>query len=197
MMIPIARSVVRQRLLIISVMIACMRQFISDSKSIEVRNDGIRSLHIDWSCRCVSAPGHNDQERKEKEVMTNYVRFFDKLNEIWTHGAQFGVDVNGEPVMCSQLECRNCDFENIRCELARKNWLQEDADIKASKLRVDTKLLCQDTQDCVYRGYFAKLEDGKIYVFEMGQTSWSNFNGVLHEVVQNATLEDGTPVLPE
>lgn len=42
-----------------------------------------------------------------------------------------------------------------------------------SKVAIDTKVTVSDEGQYWYKSYFAKYEDGKIFVFPQGGTSWS------------------------
>ena len=58
-------------------------------------------------------------------------------------------------------------------------WNVED-EIDWNKVEVDTKVLVRNNPDDEWvKGYFAKYEDSKVYVFKEGKTSWSN-EGITH-----------------
>lgn len=47
-----------------------------------------------------------------------------------------------------------------------------------SKVSVDTPILVKDNyDDCWYKRYFAKYENGVVFVFSCGSTQWSNDGG--------------------
>ena len=58
-------------------------------------------------------------------------------------------------------------------------WISED-ETDWNKVEVDTKVLVRDRpNDKWVKRYFAKYEDGKVYVFTEGRTSWNN-RGITH-----------------
>ena len=62
------------------------------------------------------------------------------------------------------MEIYDCDNKLI--------WKRKEVDW--SKIPVDTKVLVKNSQDQEWeRRYFAKYEDGKVYAFMNGVTSWS------------------------
>ena len=79
------------------------------------------------------------------------------------------------------LKIDNCnDVSCTRCEMLQMIWLLEDyeepkePEIDWSKVKVDTPILVKEyeEQDWVKR-YFAKYEDGTVYAWNDGSTSWS------------------------
>ena len=58
-------------------------------------------------------------------------------------------------------------------------WNVED-EVDWDEVEVDTKVLVRDKPDGEWvKRYFAKYEDGKVYVFKNGRTSWNN-RGITH-----------------
>ena len=58
-------------------------------------------------------------------------------------------------------------------------WNVED-EVDWDEVEVDTKVLVRDEHyDKWLKRHFAKYEDGKVYVFKDGRTSWSD-NGITH-----------------
>ena len=58
-------------------------------------------------------------------------------------------------------------------------WSIEDK-VDWNKVEVDTKVLVRNkTDDNWLKRHFAKYEDGKVYVFKNGRTSWNN-KGITH-----------------
>ena len=58
-------------------------------------------------------------------------------------------------------------------------WSIEDK-VDWNKVEVDTKVLVRNkTDDNWLKRYFAKYEDGKVYVFKNGRTNWNN-EGITH-----------------
>lgn len=61
-----------------------------------------------------------------------------------------------------------------------------------SKVSVDTPILVKDNyEDCWYKRYFAKYENGVVFVFSCGSTQWSNDGDTLVSY-DEAKLADDT-----
>ena len=74
---------------------------------------------------------------------------------------------------------RECKFEmsGIPCGSLRKQWCNEEytePPIDWSKVPVDTPILVKDSHDDEWlHRHFAKFEDGVVYAWDDGKTSWS------------------------
>lgn len=85
-----------------------------------------------------------------------------------------------EPVPCPSISCQYCYLrlkKGSRCDDACKEWCEseyEEPQIDWSKVPVDTPILVRDSQDdeWIHR-HFAKFEDGVVYAWDNGKTSWS------------------------
>ena len=76
----------------------------------------------------------------------------------------------------SRYESRSLEFSTEDRELL---WSIED-EIDWNKVEVDTKVLVRDKPYNEWlKRYFAKYENGKVYVFDDGRTSW-NCRGITH-----------------
>ena len=79
------------------------------------------------------------------------------------------------------LESDNCNgLDCIRCSMLRAIWLMEDyeepkePEIDWSKVEVDTPVLVRDNENNEWRRfYFAKYENGLVYTWVAGATSWT------------------------
>ena len=71
---------------------------------------------------------------------------------------------------CNGIDC-------IRCSVLRALWLLEDyeePEIDWSKVEVDTPILVRDFEGSDwFRRHFAKYENGTVYAWDGGDTSWS------------------------
>ena len=68
------------------------------------------------------------------------------------------------------------EFSTVHRELL---WSIEDK-TDWNKVEVDTKVLVRNNPNGKWvKRYFAKYEDGKVYVFKNGRTSWNN-RGIIH-----------------
>lgn len=100
------------------------------------------------------------------------------LNEILAvqHWGKFDGEIRG----CGN--CPECDFNDgsntFPCKNARLVWLQAEADgepkVDWSKVPVDTLIYVRDFE-CGewWPRHFAKFEDGEVFTWDYGKTSWS------------------------
>lgn len=70
---------------------------------------------------------------------------------------------------CEEIDCN-------KCILLQFLWLMEEyeePEIDWSKVEVDTPILVREYEDGGwFKRYFAKYEDGKVYAWDNGYTSW-------------------------
>ena len=88
--------------------------------------------------------------------------------------------VNNKPLNCKDLyKCDECDFfgKEKDCELDLEEWLfseYEEPKVDWSKVKVDTPILVREDEDEEWMArYFAKFENGVVWSFCDGRTSWS------------------------
>ena len=79
------------------------------------------------------------------------------------------------------LKSRGCSNTNCdQCKMLQMLWLMEDyeePEVDWSKVEVDTPILVQHFEkERWIRRYFAKFEDGVVYAWDDGQTSWTAHN---------------------
>ena len=75
------------------------------------------------------------------------------------------------------------EYAHMSLEFSTENrdllWNVED-EVDWDEVEVDTKVLVRDKPDGEWvKRHFAKYEDGKVYVFKNGRTSWNN-EGITH-----------------
>lgn len=90
--------------------------------------------------------------------------------------------------LCSKTQCENCPFElmgkrgQMACELstsAPMGWHLTGEDVEPeidwSKVAVDTPILVRSSEENEWwwKRYFAKYENGLVYAFNNGMTSWT------------------------
>lgn len=88
---------------------------------------------------------------------------------------------NGKPALCRETKCEDCDFYEKSTDLCKgscfREWLNSEyvePPVDWSKVAVDTPILVRDSEKEEWRKrYFAKYEDGKVYAYCNGATSWS------------------------
>ena len=77
--------------------------------------------------------------------------------------------------------CCGCDnLSKEDCGKQAEDWLfseYEEPEVDWSKVKVDTPILVKsEEKNLGYRRYFAKFEDGKVYAWVNGGTSWTRTN---------------------
>lgn len=118
---------------------------------------------------------------KGYKTMTNREKFAEKILDIACNGNWIAVNkATLEPIKCQELPCEDCLF----CVLGKgcdrnemKKWANSkyvEPPVDWSKVAVDTPILVRDNSDCEWiKRHFAKYEDGKVYAWNKGTTSWS------------------------
>lgn len=112
--------------------------------------------------------------------MLNREKYGNEIIELAVNKGMFCIK-NGEPVLCEETECKDCDFhESDSCKGSTYNfreWLNSEyvePPVDWSKVAVDTPILVRDIEsDAWTRRYFAKYEDNTVYAWDGGTTSWS------------------------
>lgn len=102
---------------------------------------------------------------------------------------------NGVPCECNGITCRECDLsDDGGCDKNFTKWCNSEygePPTDWSKVPVDTPILIRDSGDGTwYKRHFAKYEDGKVYAFCDGQTSWSGNSPVCWEQAKLATDDE-------
>lgn len=104
--------------------------------------------------------------------MKNYEKYADEIR------GYKGTDICGEFIKPHILEANNCNGVDCRsCAMLQMLWLLEEysePETDWSKVPVDTPILVRGSEDGDWlRRHFAKYEDGKIYTWKDGHTSWT------------------------
>ena len=117
---------------------------------------------------------------KEHQTMTNREKFAEQILDIACGGSKIAVDkATLEPIACYKLECKNClfSFGNGDCRGARKKWANSEyvePPVDWSKVAVDTPILVRDSANLEWtERYFAKYDNGVVYAWSNGTTSWT------------------------
>ena len=88
----------------------------------------------------------------------------------------------GKPAICNDnyktkgITCIFCGFKPDRCVYDATNWLfskYKEPEVDWSKVKVDTPILVSEDTKEWYKRYFAKFENGVVWSFCDGRTSWS------------------------
>ena len=112
--------------------------------------------------------------------MKNYEKYADEIREYKRHN-NFCGDFVVPHILKSGSSCGHvtCDI----CRMLQMLWLLEEyeepkePETDWSKVEVDTPILVRTDEATQWvRRYFAKYEDGIVYVWNLGRTSWSATN---------------------
>ena len=112
--------------------------------------------------------------------MTNKEKYGNEIIELAANTGKL-VLKNGEPALCRETKCEECDFHGLdSCKGSTYNfreWLNSEyvePPVDWSKVAVDTPILVRDNEKERWKKrHFAKYEDGKVYAYCNGATSWS------------------------
>lgn len=118
---------------------------------------------------------------KEYKTMTNREKFAEQILDIACNGDSIAVNkVTSEPIACYELECKDCLFNGsdaMSCRDAREKWANSEyvePPVDWSKVAVDTPILVRYSEEEVWeKRHFAKYENGIVYAWSNGATSWS------------------------
>lgn len=112
--------------------------------------------------------------------MLNKEKFAKEIIDIACNG-HFVAVVDGKPENCRSIPCELCAChqhggyicdDSVRIEWANSEYIEPPVDW--SKVAVDTPILVRDydEQDW-FKRYFAKYENGVVFSWAEGSTSWS------------------------
>lgn len=120
--------------------------------------------------------------------MLNREKYAKEIIEIACNGGNIAV-VNGKLENCRKTQCNECNFNGgtIRdCDIKTRKWANSEyvepiepiePPVDWSKVPVDTPVLVTDRKDAAEseweKRYFAKYENGMVYTWANGATSWS------------------------
>lgn len=119
---------------------------------------------------------------KEYQTMTNREKFAEQILDIACGGGKIAVSkATLEPTACYKLECKDCLFsvsDVTPCGDKRIKWANSEyvePPVDWLKVAVDTPILVKDSNDHRWlKRYFAKYENGSVYAWNGGKTSWSS-----------------------
>ena len=104
--------------------------------------------------------------------MKNYEKYVDEIREY--EGETFCADFV-QPYILKQDNC--CRMNCGQCNMLQLIWLveeYEEPETDWSKVEVDTPILVRDFEGSDwFRRHFAKYENGTVYAWDGGDTSWS------------------------
>lgn len=109
--------------------------------------------------------------------MKNYEKYADEIREY--NGDSICTDFI-EPYILKSINAKCTNTGCVKCHLYRTIWLLEDyeepkePEVDWSKVEVDTPILVKEYEESKWRKrYFAKYEDGVVYAWNNGVTSWT------------------------
>jgi hypothetical protein len=113
--------------------------------------------------------------------MKNREKFAEQIIDIALQKNEIAVNLtSGELYACYKIGCSECLFNESGkdCEALLREWAEkeyEEPHVDWSKVPVDTPILVKDYKKDVWRKrHFAKYENGIVYTWGNGATSWSN-----------------------
>ena len=134
--------------------------------------------------------------------MLNIEKFRDKLIELGVINpsglAKVKVRGKDKLVACEWTDCVDCEYyKDSECSSKAEEWLfaeYKEPEVDWSKVKVDTPILVRNSKDGSWnRRYFAGYENGKVYAWKYGRTSWTAMNGSSWEyakLVESEETED-------
>ena len=112
--------------------------------------------------------------------MKNREKFAEQIIDIALQRDGIAVNLtSGYPCACEKLRCSECLFggKKKNCEVLSREWAEkeyEEPHVDWSKVAVDTPILVRDYEEDVWgKRHFAKYENGMVYAWDEGTTSWS------------------------
>lgn len=114
--------------------------------------------------------------------MTNREKFAEQILDIACGGGKIAVDkATLEPTSCYKLACGDCLFNthgSDYCGNEADKWANSEyvePPVDWSKVAVDTPILVNTSNDHRWlKRYFAKYENGSVFAWNHGKTSWSS-----------------------
>ena len=121
--------------------------------------------------------------------MKNYEKYEDEIKKC--DGSNFCRDFV-KPHILKSRSCTNTSCD--QCKMFQMLWLMEDykePEVDWSKVEIDTPILVRDYESQEWEArHFAKYENGVIYAWVGGCTSWNTSNMTTWEYAKLAESED-------
>ena len=112
--------------------------------------------------------------------MKNYEKYAEKIREY--NGDSICTDFI-EPYILKSINAKCINTGCVKCHLYQMIWLLEEyeepkePEIDWNKVEVDTPILVRVSEDVKWiKRYFAKYENGLVYAWNGGATSWTVYN---------------------
>lgn len=121
--------------------------------------------------------------------MKNYEKYAEEIRNY--EGNAFCVDF----VLPTILKKSDCCGACSQCRLLQTMWLfeeYEEPEVDWSQVKVDTPVLVRGSENSNWaKRYFAKFENGKVYAWCDGRTSWNSNNTNGWKYAKLAETEEG------
>ena len=112
--------------------------------------------------------------------MKNHEAYKDMIMKYRDEGGKLCINFI-QPYILKSDHCNNLCCET--CQMLQTIWLMEEyeePETNWSTVKVDTPILVKNAEDEPWlRRYFAKYENGRVYAWSVGRTSWTA-NTVAH-----------------
>ena len=118
--------------------------------------------------------------------MTNFEKYRAQILEFAGNNSGSNPAVVGSKIInCRDVRCSECEFSKkkkkyvgLDCFSKLLLWLyeeeyREEPSVDWSKVETDTKVLVSDDGEEWHKRHFAKYEEGIVYVWAYGDTSWT------------------------
>ena len=122
--------------------------------------------------------------------MKNYEKYADAIREY--KGESFCIDF----VKPNILNSEDCDVDCTRCRMLQMLWLMKEyeeskePEVDWSKVAVDTPILVrQGKSGRWFERHFAKYENGDVYAWVDGRTSWTGGDEIKWKYAKLAETE--------
>lgn len=131
--------------------------------------------------------------------MTNYEKYKEIIELTLQRGENIAFNKDTKEVMsCQELECENCLFSHrynkyYHCDMNKIKWLVAEyvePEVDWSKVPVDTPILVRDNHSIKWvTRHFAKYENGLVYAWDDGNTSYTTDSMTYWDCVKLAEVE--------
>ena len=110
--------------------------------------------------------------------MTNREKYSEQIIDMAAKDIKITVDKEGRLSDCFAINCHDCAWRNCgNCRKKFREWLEQEyvePVVDWSNVAVDTKVYVRDYDSDPWKPrYFPKFEDGKIFTWTDGATSFS------------------------
>ena len=93
--------------------------------------------------------------------MTNFEFWKDEILRICRKNKSHPAIVNGKPVSCNQIQCNECDFNNVNCFSHSIEWLYKEH-VEKLNLTKRERAFCE----LIEKGWVGRDPDGSLHWYE-------------------------------